>query len=136
MPVESGIGASLSWDNGAGTPQAIGPDVGDVSFEQTRADLQVPGLANTAMSRVSGLVDMQISAANGYFNDATDRWFDVVKTIGSSLLNRTVAFALSGQTFTNEVQMLSVKFNRTRDGGMALEASAALADGVNPAWTP
>jgi hypothetical protein len=133
MPKESGIGATLSWDDSGGTPRTIGSDVGDASFDISRADLQVPGLADTAMSRVSGLTDFQITA-NGFFNDATNQWFDVVKTIGSSTASRTIAFALSGQTLTNECQMLSVNFTRARDGGMAVNATAALSDGATITW--
>lgn len=134
MAVESGIGATLSVDDGAGAAQAIGPDVSDVNMEITRADLQVPGLANTAMSRVSGLVDYTFSA-NGWFNDAANRWWVVTSTIASSVLNRAITFALSGQTLTNECQLLSVAYVRSRDGGMQINASAALADGATPTWT-
>lgn len=135
MAKESGIGATLAWDDSAGTTRAIGSTVGDVSFDITRADLQVPGLADTSMSRVSGLVDFQITA-NGYFDDAANNWFDVTKTIGSSTQVRQIIFVLSGQTLTNECQMLAVNYVRSRDGGMAINATAALADGTTPAWTP
>jgi hypothetical protein len=133
MAIESGIGATLSIDDGAGSAQAIGTDVSDVNMEITRADLQVPGLANTAMSRVSGLVDFQFSGS-GWFNDDANMWFDVTKTVGSSVLNRTIAFALSGNTLSTEDQLLSVTYVRSRDGGMQINCSAALADGATPTW--
>lgn len=134
MAIESGIGATLSVDDGAGSAQVVGADVSDVNMEITRADLQVPGLANTAMSRVSGLVDFQFSGS-GWFNDEANHWFDVTKTIGSSVANRAITFALSGNTLTNECQLLSTAYVRSRDGGMQINASAALADGATPTWT-
>jgi len=135
MAKESGLGATLTIDDSGGTGRAITNDVGDVTIDISRGELQVPGLDVSSMERLLGLGDASVSF-NGYFNDAAaPSIFDTVKTAASADVARTTVYALSGQTLSMEMHFTSVNFSRSRDGGMAISASLALQDGTDPTWS-
>ena len=134
MTKEAGLGASLTVDDVSTSGQDISNDVGDVSYDVSRVDLQVTGIDLSAMERLLGIADLQVSLS-GFFNDAADLSCVVFKSAGSTAVVRTIAFALSGQTFTAECHILGVQWSRGRDGGMTFTASLGLQDGTDPAWS-
>lgn len=135
MTIESGLGATFTVDDSVPTARIITADVGDVNYDVSRADLQIPGVGTSAAVRLQGLADCSVTG-NGYFNDASGASsFDVFKNAGSTSVIRTTAYVLSSQTFSIEGLIQSVSWQRVRDGGMNFAFAIALADGTAPAWS-
>ena len=134
MAIESGLGATFKVDDSVPTIRTITADVGDVNYDVSRGDLQVPGVGTSAMVRIQGLADCSVTG-NGYFDDDSNLAFDVFKNAGSTSVIRTTEYVLSSQTFSIEGFIQSVSWQRVRDGGMNFAFAIALANGAVPVWS-
>lgn len=134
MAKETGLGwSTFSVDDAGGTARAIKNDVTQLSFATPRAVLDDTGLDKSAIERLLGLADLS-GTFTGWFNDATNAFFDVVKTVSSTSVIRTMTSAVSGQTLAAEVWLTDFPLQRGQDGALTAAIPFVLADGTVPAW--
>jgi len=134
---ESGIPIStLTIDDSSGTPQSgVINDVGNFQFATPRAVQDVTGVDKSAIERLLLLADFSITLNAPAFNDATNRFHAVFKTVPSTSVARTTALNISGQTLTNEVLYTDYQINRGQDGSLQSTVPGVLADGTVPTWS-
>ena len=137
MAKESGIPIStLTIDDSSGTPQSgVINDVGNFQFATPRAVQDVTGVDKSAIERLLLLADFSITLNAPAFNDATNRFHAVFKTVPSTSVARTTALNISGQTLTNEVLYTDYQINRGQDGSLQSTVPGVLADGTVPTWS-
>lgn len=134
MAKESGLGwTTLSVDDSGGTARAIKNDVTNFSFATPRGVQDVTGVDKSAMERLLLLADFSVDL-NGVFNDATGLSHDVLKTVPSTSVNRTVTLTVSGQTLASECVFTDYALTRAADGSLTWTAPGVLADGTVPTW--
>lgn len=127
MPVRSGLSQKFF---AAGYD--IGGDIGSIdNLTVSVADLQTPGLDNTAMSRVHGLADGNL-ALTSYFNDAVGKSLQTLKTMGGGMWTWVLVKTVGGAVLNGTYQQLSYTGNRGRDGSMEMQATGAISGGVPP----
>lgn len=134
MAKENGLGFTVSVDDAAGTPRAIGNDVTDLSFATPRAEQDVTGLDKSAHERLLLLADFTVGL-NGVFNDGANASHAVFKTVPSTSVARTTTLAISGQTLAGELLYTDYSMTRGSDGSFTWTAPGALADGTVPTWS-
>jgi len=135
MAKESGLGwTTLSVDDSGGVVRAIKNDVTDFEFSTPRAVQDVTGVDKSAFERLLLLADFSITL-KGVFNDAAGQSHDVLKTVPSTSVARTVTLAVSGQTLANECLFTDYALTRGNDGALTFESPGVLADGTVPIWT-
>lgn len=135
MAKESGLGwTTCSLDNSAGVLKALVNDVTNIEFATPRAEQDVTGMDKSAIERLLLLADFT-STLNGVFNDAADAAHDVLKTVSSTSVVRTLTLVVSGQTLTNEVIVTDYSLSRSESGELTWEAPCSLANGTAPTWT-
>lgn len=135
MAKESGLGwTTLSLDNSAGVAKDIKNDVTNFEFATPRGVQDITGVDKSAMERLLLLADFS-GNLNGVFNDATDRAHEVLKTVPSTSVARTLSLAVSGQTLNNEVIVSDYSLTRAQNGELTWQAPFALADGTVPTWS-
>lgn len=135
MAKESGLGwTTLSVDDSGGVVRAIKNDVTDFEFSTPRAVQDVTGVDKSAFERLLLLADFSITL-KGVFNDAAGQAHDVLKTVPSTSVARTVTLAVSGQTLANECLFTDYALTRGNDGALTFESPGVLADGTVPIWT-
>lgn len=86
------------------------------------------------MERLLLLADFSITL-NGVFNDASGLSHDVLKTVPSTSVARTVTLVVSGQTLANECLFTDYSLTRAQDGSLTWTAPGVLSDGTVPTWT-
>jgi hypothetical protein len=133
MAKESGLGMSVALDDSGGTARTITNDVTSISFATPRATQDVTGLDKSAMERLQLLADFNANL-QGVFNDASNMSHDVLKTVPSTSVTRTLTLAHSGQTLANEVKVNDYSLSRAQGGALTYTAPCELADGAVPAW--
>lgn len=134
MAKESGIGMTLTVDDGGGQGRAITNDVTSVTFGTPRAQQDVTGLDKSAMERLLLLADFTMTI-NFVFNDTADTGaFQVFKSYTSNS-TRTVVLVHSSQTLTAECVLTDVSYNRGQDGSLTGTATLVLANGTAAAWS-
>lgn len=138
MAKTTGMGwTTLTVDNSAGSAKDIRNDVTNFDFSTPRAVQDITGVDRSAMERLLLLADFSITL-NGVMNDSTDRAHQVLKTVSSTSVIRTVALAVAGtagsNTLSNECLFTDYSLNRGADGGLTFTAPGVLADGTVPTW--
>lgn len=134
MAKESGLGwTTCSLDNSAGTAQAIINDVTNLQFATPRGVQDVTGVDKSAYERLLLLADFSCTL-NGVFNDAANKSHDVLKTVPSTSVNRTLTLVVSGDTLPNEVIVTDYALTRAATGELTWSAPMVLADGTVPTW--
>ena len=134
MAKETGLGwTTLSVDDSGGTARDIRNDITDLSFATPRAVQDVTGIDKSAMERLLLLTDYSVDL-NGVFNDAANASHDVLKTVPSTSVERTVTIAVSGQTLPNECLFTDYAITRSSSGELTFTAPGVLADGTVPTW--
>jgi hypothetical protein len=135
MAKETGLAwTTLSVDNAAGVAKDIRNDITNFEFATPRAVQETTGIDKSAFERLLLLADFSITL-NGVFNDATDFSHDVLKTVGSTSVTRTISITVSGQSLPNECIITDYALTRGDDGAFTWQAPAVLADGTVPTWT-
>jgi hypothetical protein len=86
------------------------------------------------MERLLLLADFS-GTLNGVFNDATDFSHDVLKTVPSTSVARTLTLTVSGNTLAGEVLLTDYPLSRGNDGALTWAVPFVLADGTTPTWT-
>lgn len=134
MAKESGLGwSTLSVDDSSGTPRAIKNDITNLDFATPRAVQDVTGIDKSAMERLLLLADFS-GTLNGVFNDAANASHDVLKTVPSTSVARTLTATVSGQTLAGEVLLTDYPLSRGNDGALTWAVPFVLADGTVPTW--
>lgn len=134
MAKESGIGWSvLSVDDSAGTVRDIRNDITNLDFATPRAVQDVTGIDKSAIERLLLLADFS-GTLNGVFNDAANLSHDVLKTVPSTSVQRTLSIGVSGQTLANEVLFTDYSLTRAQGGELTWQSPFVLANGVVPVW--
>lgn len=134
MSKETGL-AWTAWtvDDASGTPRAIVNDVTQCNFATPRAVLDDTGLDKSAYERLLGLADLT-GAFTLWFNDAANAGFDVVKTVSSTSVQRTLTNTVSGNTLAAEVWLTDFPLQRGQDGSFTAAIPFVLANGAVPTW--
>jgi hypothetical protein len=134
MAKESGIGMTVTVDNSSAAGKNISNDLTSVTFDTPRGTQDITGLDVASIERLALLADGTVTL-NGVFNDTADMSHAVLKDIATSIVLRTVAIAISGQTLTLEVLFTSYALNRAADGSLTFSASGQLAATTAFGWS-
>lgn len=124
---------TLSMDNSAASLQDIKNDVTNFTFSLPQAVQDVTGVDKYAIERLALLADFS-ATLNGVFNPASNRQHAVMKD-GNTGVARTLTFAHSSQTLSNEVLITDYALTRGADGSLTYSTPLVLADGTLPAWS-
>lgn len=131
---ETGLGwTTFDVDDAGGTARDIRSDTTNLDWSMPRAVQDVTGLDKSAMERLLLLADFS-GTANGVFDDGTDLAHDVLKTVSSTSVNRTISIVISGQTLPNECLITDYALTRGTGGEFTWSAPFVLADGTVPTW--
>lgn len=134
MAKESGLGATISVDDSAGTARAIGNDITNYQVATPRGVQDVTGIDKSAFERILLLADFTITM-NGVFNNAVNMSHSVFKTVPSTSVARTVTHAVSGQSLAAECVITDYPLTRAASGELTFAVPASLADGTTPVWS-
>ncbi|WP_432010190.1 hypothetical protein [Streptomyces cucumeris] len=124
---------TLSVDNSAGTAKDIRNDVTNWQLSTPRAVQDVTGVDKSAMERILLLADVSLTLS-GVFNAATDKSHDVLKTVPSTSVNRTVSLGVNGVSLAPEMLFTDYQLTRSDSGELTWSGPAVLADGTVPTW--
>lgn len=120
-------------DDSGGVARTISNDITNVDFATPRNTQDVTGVDKSAIERLLLLADYS-ATLNGVFNDAANQSHDVLKTVPSTSVNRTLSIAASGQTLAVEALLTDYNLKRSEAGELTWTAPAMLADGTVPTW--
>lgn len=135
MPKEPGFPFTLTIDDAAGTPRILSNDFSSLTLATPRAVQDITGLDKSAIERQLLLADGSATINAPALNDAANQSHAVFKTVSSTSVARTCAFALSGQSLTMEMLPTDYQINRGADGSFTFAVPLVLADGTVPTWT-
>ena len=134
MPKQNGLGwTTLSVDNSAGAAKDIRNDVHALNFSTPRSVQDTTGVDKSAIERLLLLSDFQIDL-EGTFNPTTNLSHDVLSTISSTDVVRTVSLGVGGKTLANECVFTDYALTRAARGEFTWKTAGALADGTLPTW--
>lgn len=133
MAKESGIGFSVNVDDSGAVARDISNDITNFDFATPRGVWDNTGLDKSAIERTLLLVDFSVNL-NGAFNDAANLSHDVLKTVPSTSVARTVTLAISGQTLATESLFTDYSLTRAASGELTWTAPGVLSDGAVPTW--
>lgn len=133
MAKSSGIGFSCNVDDSGGTPRDISNDITNLSLATPRGEQDTTGLDKAAHERLLLLADAN-ETLNGVFNAGTNASHDVLKTVPSTSVNRTVTNAIASKTLAFEGLFTDYNLTRAADGSFTWSAPVSLADGATPTW--
>lgn len=137
MTKESGIGMTVTIDESDGNARDISADITSVQINSTQGLQDITGLGSAAHERLGLLRDGEL-VLNGVFNDGSNVSHEVFKdhyTPVSGSFGRTVAVAISGQTWSAEMAIENYNLNRGPDGSLVWEATLRVCNGSTPAWS-
>jgi hypothetical protein len=137
MAKVAGFPGRLRVDNSAGTPVDISNDVTDVSVKTPRGVFEVTGLDKSAVERILGLADAEISI-RGVFNPSGAH--TVFRDFDTPSTGRTVEYAPAGTTAGSPVISFEAVFEdytieRGDDGKLTWSVTGRLANGAVPSWS-
>ena len=133
MAKESGLGMAVAIDDSGGSARTISNDITNFDFAIPRAMQDVTGLDKSAQERLLLLADFSLTA-NGVFNDASNMSHDVLKTVSSTSVARTITITVSGQSLPNECFITDYALTRGAGGELTWTAPAVLTGGTVPTW--
>lgn len=135
MAKESGLGwTTLEIDDSGGVARDIKNDITNFEFAIPRAVQESTGVDKFATERILLLGDFS-ATYNGVFNDASNQSHDVLKTVASTSVSRTVTMVVSGQTLANECLITDYNLTRADSGELTWQAPAVLQSGTAPTWS-
>jgi hypothetical protein len=135
MAKESGLGwTRLEVDDATPTARDIKNDVTNFEFAIPRAVQEITGVDKFAIERLLLLADFSITL-NGVFNDESNLSHDVLKTVSSATVTRTIGLTVSGQILNNECLITDYALTRSDSGELTWSAPAVLQSGTAPTWT-
>lgn len=135
MAKEPGFAFTLSVDDAAGTLRTLSNDFSSLTLSTPRAVQDITGLDKSAIERQLLLADGSATLQAPALNDAANQSHAVFKTVPSTSVNRTVTFALSGQSLSMEMLPTDYQWSRGQDGSLTFSVPLSLADGTVPVWS-
>lgn len=130
----SGLGmTTLSVDDATGTPRDIRNDITNFDIATPRATQDVTGVDKSAMERLLLLSDAS-GTLTGVVNPSADRSHDVLKTVSSASVARTITMTVGGVTLANECVITDYSLKRAASGELTFDSPFSLADGSVPTW--
>ena len=134
MTIESGLSVTLTIDDEVPAAKDVSASTGATNIDTPIELHDVTALSQVAHATVSGLSDFT-ATVEGYFDDASDAWFDILKTATSTIVTRTFSWALSSQPLAVETLIGRVSYSRARNAEMAVTAEFNLQSGTAPSWS-
>lgn len=137
MAKVTGLGATITVDDAAGSARVISNDVNDFNFATPRGVQEVTGVDKSAIERLLLLADFSVTL-KGVFNSAANQSHDVFKTVPStSVARNTKIQPTSGSTpFLSCLTLFSdYQITRTNTGELTWQSVGALSDGTVPTWS-
>ena len=136
MAKTSGLAATVSVDNSAGSLKDISIDVGDFDISLPQNLLDVTGVSKSAFERIIGLGDGTITL-NGFFDSASNLAHDVFKT-RTGVSTTTIVLYVSGSSdpqISMECLVANYNISRGSDGSLTWNAVLQLQDGTVPVYS-
>ncbi|MCX4703861.1 hypothetical protein [Streptomyces sp. NBC_01373] len=134
MAKSTGLGqTTLSVDDASGTARDIRNDITNWQLATPRGVQDVTGVDKSANERLLLLADASITL-NGVHNPSANRQHDVLKTVSSTSVARTVTNTINGVTLACEMLFSDYQLSRSDSGELTWSAPGALADGTVPTW--
>ena len=130
---ESGLQMTVKVDDAGGTLRDISADVLSVALNTPRGVRGLSSLDGDALESILLTTDGRLTLV-GLFNDAANLSHDVLKSVASTSVERSVEVSVSGQTLHMEMLFSRYAVSRSADGGLIWTAAASLSDGETPAW--
>jgi len=136
MAKETGMAwTELMVDDSTGDPDDIREDVTNFDFATPREVQDVTGIDKSAMERLLLLADFSINL-NGVFDDAANKAHEVLRTVPSTSVARSVTIEVSAQSLDNECLFTDYALTRDANGSLTWTAPGVLANGTVPTWSP
>ena len=137
----SGLGATVTIDDGAGSPQTITNDVTEFSMATPVALQDITGVDKSAHERLVLLADASFTL-KGVFNTASNMSHAVFKTVpaGATQTTRTSKIAPTASSgaspyLTCELLFDDYAISRSSSGQLDWNVKGQLADGTVPSWS-
>lgn len=131
---ENGLGwTTLNVDDSAGTARDIRTDVTNLDWSMPRGVQDITGIDKSAIERLLLLADFS-GTMNGVFDDGANLAHDVLKTVGSTSVTRTIGIVISAQTLNNECLITDYAMTRAASGEFTWQAPFSLQSGTAPTW--
>jgi hypothetical protein len=131
---ENGLGwTTLDVDDSGGTNRDIRNDVNNLDWSMPRGVQDATGIDKSAIERILLLADFS-GTMNGVFDDGSNLAHDVLKTVGSTSVTRTISIVISGQTLNNECLITDYAMTRAQSGEFTWSAPFSLQSGTAPTW--
>ena len=135
MAKESGLGwTTLNVDDSGGNARDIRNDVTNLDWSMPRGVQDATGIDKSAIERLLLLADFS-GTMTGVFDDGSNRAHDVLKTVGSTSVTRSIGIVISGQTLNNECLITDYALTRAQSGEFTYSAPFSLANGAVPTWS-
>jgi hypothetical protein len=135
MAKESGLGwTTLNVDDSGGNARDIRNDVTNLDWSMPRGVQDATGIDKSAIERILLLADFS-GTMNGVFDDGSNLAHDVLKTVGSTSVTRSIGIVISGQTLNNECLITDYALTRAQSGEFTYSAPFSLANGAVPTWS-
>jgi len=135
----SGLGATVTIDNGSGSPETITNDVTEFSMSTPVALQDITGVDKSAHERLCLLADASFSL-KGVFNTASNMSHAVFSTVpagGATRTSKIAPTASSGASpyLTCELLYDDYGITRSASGELTWAVKGNLADGTTPSWS-
>lgn len=133
----TGLGAAITVDNSAGTPEVISNDLTNFSFSTPMAVQDVTGVDKFAHERLLLLADGSATFA-GVFDVDANKSNAVFNDIASTRVTRTVKIqptSASVPYLSMEMLLTDYAITRSNSGELTFSVPASLQDGTAPTWT-
>ena len=124
---------TVALDDSGGSARSIQNNCTSVDWAIPRGVQDVTGVDKAAIERLVLLGDYSCTL-NGVFDDASNVQHDVMKTVASASVARTLTLVMSGQTLANEVWITDYAMSRGSDGSLTFTCPMVLQSGTAPTW--
>ena len=138
MAKSSGITSTYSLDDSGGTLRDISTAVLSFEISTPRGVFDITGLDKSAIERMLGLADCQLSLNAQFDPTATTGVHTVLRTMSSSSAARTATIVINSTptaTLSVEVVCSECTWSRSQDGNLLMAATLMLQNGAVPTWS-
>lgn len=135
MAKTHGMESTITVDDSAGTARDISNDITNFDVATPRESQDTTGIDKTANERLQLRVDANVSMS-GVLNTASNMSHDVLKTLSSTIVVRTVDLTIgnSGPNLAMEMVGNEYKINRDASGSTTWDTTFDLQNGAAPTW--
>ncbi len=133
MPKEVGFAMTVALDDAAVAAKSIENDITSLNFSTPRGVQDITGVDASGVERLLLLSDFQ-ATLNGVFNTTADKSHDVLKTVSSTSVTRTLTIVINSKTLAVETIVSDYALSRAQTGELTWTAPIALNATAVPAW--